>query len=380
MAGLLSDAAVVERVFDHIDHKTTDVGDEVWREPIDHYRSTERFLAELELLKRLPVPFCPSAALPDSGSYVARSAAGVPLLVVRGQDGTVRAFRNACRHRGMQVAKGSGCVKAFVCGYHGWTYRLDGRLRHIPHDYGFPDLEKSEHSLVPVQVRELHGFVFVTQEEPVDEGALKGLDEIPELITPDQRIFASGDNVSDVNWKLSMEGNLEGYHIKPTHGETFYPYGFDNLNVVETFGNNARVTFPFRRIEKLRNLPPAARNIAGMVTYLYHLFPNVSIAVLSNHTTVTISEPLSPTQTRFINYRFTNKDTHGDADNERAQRDAGFVADTGGKEDAARVRAIQESLGSGANVHFTYGKFEKAIVHFHKTLTSMLQRMEAMRQ
>ena len=376
MAGLLSDAAIIERVLDHIDNKSTDVGDEDWQEPIDNYRSTERHLAEIDLLKRLPVPFCPSAALPETGSYVARTAAGTPLVVVRGEDGRVRAFRNACRHRGNQVARGSGCVKAFVCGYHGWTYRLDGRLRHIPHDYGFPGLDKSEHSLVPVDACEHHGLVFITQEESVGSGALEGLDEIPDLITPDQKIFASGDNVADVNWKLNMEGTLEGYHIKPTHRETFYPYGFDNLNVVETFGNNSRVTYPFRRIEKLRNMEPASRNIAGMVTYVYQIFPNVTIAVLSDHTTVTISEPLSPAKTRFLNYRLTNKDVRVDADNERAKRDASFVADTGGKEDAAVVRGIQESLASGANEHFTYGKFEKAIVHFHKSLTGMLRQME----
>ena len=377
MTGLLSDAAVIERVLDHIDNKTTDVGDDGWQEPIDNYRSTARFLAELELLKRLPVPFCPSAALPDTGSYIARTAAGTPLVVVRGDDGVVRAFRNACRHRGMQVANGSGCAKAFVCGYHGWTYRLDGQLRHVPYDYGFPDLERSKHSLVPVEASEQHGLVFVTQEEPVGNGALEGLAQVPELISPDQRIFASGENVSDVNWKLNMEGTLEGYHIKPTHRETFYPYGFDNLNVVETFGSNSRVTYPFRRIEKLRDIQPASRNIAGTVTYVYQLFPNVTIAVLSDHTTVSISEPLSPTKTRFTNYRLTNKGEDAGSDNERAQRDASFVADTGGAEDAAVVHAIQESLASGANEHFTYGRFEKAIVHFHKSLTDMLQRMES---
>ena len=89
MSGLLNDAAIIERVLDHIDNKTTDVGDQGWREPIDNYRSTERYLAEIALLKRLPVPFCPSAALPDTGSYVARTAAGTPLVVVRGEDGTV---------------------------------------------------------------------------------------------------------------------------------------------------------------------------------------------------------------------------------------------------------------------------------------------------
>ena len=173
-----------------------------------------------------------------------------------------------------------------------------------------------------------------------------------------------------------MEGTIEGYHIKPTHRETFYPYGFDNLNVVETFGNNSRITYPFRRIENLRNLQPASRNIAGMVTFVYQIFPNVAIAVLSNHTTMTISEPLSPTQTRFITYRFTNKGDEIQENNERAQRDASFVSDTGGKEDAAVVHGIQESLASGANDYFTYGKFEKAIVHFHKSLTGMLQQME----
>ncbi len=66
-----------------------------------------------------------------------------------------------------------------------------------------------------------------------------------------------------MNWKLFMEANLEGYHIKPTHKTTFFPYGYDNLNVVETFGRNSRVTFPFRRIEKLRALPPEQRNLAG---------------------------------------------------------------------------------------------------------------------
>lgn len=74
-------------------------------------------------------------------------------------------------------------------------------------------------------------------------------------------------------------------------------------------------------------------------------------------------------------YRLTNKGEH--TDDERVRRDASFVSDTGAKEDAAVVQAIQESLASGANQHFTYGKFEKAIVHFHKTLTDMLRRAES---
>jgi phenylpropionate dioxygenase-like ring-hydroxylating dioxygenase large terminal subunit len=374
MTTLLDDNAVIERVFEHIDHNTTDEGAQSWREPVENYRSEERFRAELDLLKRVPVPFCPSVALTGSGDYVARMAAGTPLLVVRGEDGEVRAFRNACRHRGMRLADGAGSARAFVCGYHGWAYRLDGRLQYVPHGHGFPGVDKSCHGLVPVTaVEEKHGFVWVTQDPPVSRGALDGMVDV---LGSDQRIFASGENTDDVNWKLSMEANMEGYHIKFTHPESFYPYGYDNLNVVEVFGPNSRVTFPFRRIEKLRNLAPTNRRIDGMVTFTYNIFPNVLVAMLSNHTTVSISEPESPGRTRFISYRLHSREGDDSAEAlERAKRDAAFVADQGAQEDRAMVRAIQAGLDSGANEHFTYGRFEQAIVHFHQQLTAHLERL-----
>ena len=133
----MDDQSVAQRVLDHIANGTTDVGQEVWREPVANYRSKERLPPRSSACcGARPTPFCPSAALPEVGSYVAREAAGTPIVVVRGADGKVRAFRNACRHRGMQVASGTGCARAFVCRYHGWTYNLEGRLRHIPHEDG----------------------------------------------------------------------------------------------------------------------------------------------------------------------------------------------------------------------------------------------------
>ncbi len=121
MAKLPTQQEIYERVIRHVDNKTTDVGDGIWREPVENYQSIERFQAELKMMRRIPLPFCPSAALPEAGSYIARVAAGTPLLVVRGDDGVVRAFRNACRHRGMALKEGSGCAKSFVCPYHAWT-------------------------------------------------------------------------------------------------------------------------------------------------------------------------------------------------------------------------------------------------------------------
>ena len=375
MKRAMDDQAVAARVLDHIAHGTTDLGDEVWREPVANYRSASRLTAEIEtVMRRSPTPFCPSAALPEVGSYVAREAAGTPIVVVRGTDGKVRAFRNACRHRGMQVATGSGCSRAFVCRYHGWTYNLEGHLRHIPHEDGFPGFDKDAHPLVPMTASERLGLVFVTQDEPAtDDDSLDGL---AKLIGPDQRLFNTVEREFEVNWKIFLEGFIEGYHIKSTHPESFLPYGFDNLNVIDLFGRHSRVTYPFQRIQKLAKVAPSERRVEGLLTYVYHLFPNVLITVLSRHTNLVILEPLGVDRTRQITYTLTNGGGGDPAALAEARRDAEFVGEVGLAEDRAVVQAIQRGLASGANDVFTFGRFESAIAHFHRTLTAALPDRE----
>ena len=367
---LLNEQEVIKRIFSHIDNCTTDLGDTVWREPVEHYQSQQRFDAEIALLKRLPVPYCPSVALPKKGSYIARKAAGTPLVVVRGIDGTVRAFINACRHRGMQVANGSGCARSFVCPYHAWTYNLEGNLKKIPGQEGFPGVNPAEHGLVEVSAMEQGGIVYVMQEGQITPEILENsLD----YFTPEQEMFEQGNLTDQANWKLLTETLMEGYHIKSLHKETFYPYGLDNVTLVENFGSNSRVIFPFRRIEKLRNVAPEKRRIDGLVTSVYLLFPNASVAVLSKHTSLVILEPLSPTQSQWVVYRMVNKGADGQKITvDEAKRDAIFVNESGQDEDRAVACAIQASAGSNANSHFTFGHFEKAIVNFHQSLARHL--------
>ena len=373
-----SDAELLDHILNHIDNGTTDLGDEDWFEPVENYTSPLRFDAERRLMRRLPIPFCPVAALPNAGSYVARASAGVPLVVVRGLDGSIRAFRNACRHRGMQLADGSGCTKIFRCNYHGWAYRLDGRLEYVPHEHGFPDLDKNSNGLVPVHEVEIRsGLVFITQDEPIGLGAL---DSLPDLLTENQVLFDSSESVEDINWKLTAEGTLEGYHIKPTHPESFYPYGYDNLNVIETQGPNSRVCFPFRRIEKLRDAPRENLSLDRMVTLVHRIFPFTSINQLSQHCHVSFAEPESATRTRYFNYKFTLPKANGSAATEeelaRAKKDAAFLSDTGNQEDAKVVSDIQAAMSSGANTHYRFGRFESAIHHLHSNLARYLERLD----
>ena len=367
---LLSESSILARIFDHIDNKTTDLGDTVWKEPVANYLSDERFNAEIELLRSLPVVYCLSAMLPDKGSYVARRAAGSPLLVVRGDDGKVRAFINGCRHRGMQVAKDSGCARSFVCPYHAWTYGLDGELRHIPGKTGFPGVELQENGLVEVGALEQGGLVYVNQSGPVDATMLE---DVPELFASQQAFFDQSEYTDEANWKLLAETTMEGYHIRSLHKKSFFPYGLDNITLVENFGIHSRVIFPFKRIEKLRDIEPKDQRLDGMITSVYQLFPNVAVSVLSKHSTVTIFEPLSPTRTQMLIYRATNVTSDGvSTDIDDAKRDAGFVKDAGFDEDREAACAIQGTLGTKANQHLTFGHFEKAIAHFHKNLAQHL--------
>lgn len=362
----LTDQQAIERIFDHIDNGTTDLGDTVWREPVEHYSSQERFDAEIGLLRRLPVPFCPSVALDQPGSYVARSAAGTPLLVARGKDGKVRAFINACRHRGMQVATGSGCANAFSCPYHAWTYNLEGDLKAIPGRSGFADLDPDEHGLVEISSAEAGGLVYVRQEGTISADDVRGFRD---YLSPQQKMFEEEELYDDANWKILNETLQEGYHIKALHRETFFPYGLDNTNVVELDGANSRVIFPFRRIESLREVPADERRLTGVATTLHHLFPNASISVLSKHTNLVILEPLSPSRSRWVIYRVFNERSGGEPITlEEAQRDVRFVNDFGQDEDREAARAIQETMTTKANTHLTFGYFESAIVNFHRHL------------
>ena len=380
MQKFMSDSDVVDRVLSHVANGTTDRGDEVWREPVENYRSPERLAQELALFKTLPTPFCPSIALAKAGDYIARKAAGTPLIVVRGKDGIVRAFKNACRHRGAELASGAGCAGAFVCPYHGWSYGLDGALLGIPHEDGFPDIDKLSHGLAEVTAIETKGMIFVIQESGGDSAkAEKMLEAVPDILRPDQIIFKQSEGIIDANWKIHLESFLEGYHIKTAHSKTFYPFGYDNLNVIEFCGPHSRVTFPFQRIEKLKNVAPADRQVSDKLTYLNHLFPNVILAELSHHRSLGILEPLSATQTKFTTYHITKSQTFDLEDNpdrdavlETANRDLEFVNGTGQVEDIALVTSIQRSLPSNANDAFTFGHYEPAIVHFHKEMAERL--------
>lgn len=370
---LLSDAEVVQRIFVHIDNTTTDVGEQTWKEPVVNYRSKERLDAELRILQSRSIVFCPSSALSKPGDYLARDVAGIPLITLRGLDGKVRAFRNACRHRGVQLANGKGCTRALVCPYHGWAYSLDGSLKSIPHEHGFPDVDKATRGLVAVACFERNGLIFINQNPKanIEQDVLS----VPKLIPDGCRLLNSSSQIVEVNWKLHLESSLEGYHIRQTHKNTFFPVQYDNLTLVENFGENSRVAFPYQSIEGLRHNKQTDINVNGRLTYVYHLFPNVVISTFPGCMQVVILEPIDESTTRQHTYLVSDVD-----ENETELLDAVFegqnFAAKGAIEDLQIVLSAQRGLTTGANEFLEFGLFESAIVRLHTHLAKEIERLD----
>jgi hypothetical protein len=150
----------------------------------------------------------------------------------------------------------------------------------------------------------------------------------------------------------------------------FYPKQFDNLNVIETFGRNARIAFPYHRVNKLRALPPADRNVDGMFTYVYHLFPNVMLATFPTNRVLVVLEPVSVERTRFVTFTLAPP-VQGDEDATALEAGMGFV-EAGAAEDREVAAAIQHSLASGGNKAFEFGLFEGLLTHFHRNLHELV--------
>src|SRR5437868_1030324 len=168
--------AVGRRLLGHIDGRTTDLADALFRNRTVNYSCRERAALERErLFRELPILMGLSTRLAKPGDYLAEDVAGMPVLMTRGADGEVRAFANICRHRGAPVAQGCGNARAFTCPYHGWTYDTAGKLLGTTDKVGFAGLDLASHGLVRLPAAEKHGLLYV-RPKPLRAGESETID------------------------------------------------------------------------------------------------------------------------------------------------------------------------------------------------------------
>ncbi|MDX6362880.1 MAG: hypothetical protein QOC85_1890 [Streptomyces sp.] len=281
--------AVLDEFLDLHARRSTTLADEPYRNDAAAYTDPARLRAERDgLLRGRPALVALSPDLPATGEYLTREVAGVPVLLIRGEDAVVRAYVNACRHRGGRIAQGSGrSGRAFTCPYHAWTYDHDGKLLGQPQARGsFAGPGTPGSDLIPLAVAERFGMIVVRLEgdEPIDvEAELAGL--APELASHDFEGYWFSEEHSgewNTNWKLAMDTFLEGYHIFALHRRTLSPDFLSAPCHTQAFGDHGRMTVFRRSAVGLKELDRAEWRLRPHTTIVYRIFPNVVLNLPSS--------------------------------------------------------------------------------------------------
>ena len=238
---------------------------------------------------------CHVSDIPEPGNYLAMDVVGERALILRGQDGAVRAFHNICRHRGSRLVadeKGS-CRNALVCPFHGWVYNLEGTLRGAARPKSFPQLDKNDFALKALECEVWQGFVFIRfapGPQPSVADLMKPFEEELAHYRAEEMV-PTGDiwtQETPVNWKSVRDVDNEGYHVAMAHpalqdlyGSTYYDEPFvDGLcRSFATYNPHAGRRWSVRNYVKIspenRALPERLRK-----AWIYFgLFPNAVIAV-----------------------------------------------------------------------------------------------------
>lgn len=147
------------------------------------------------------------------------------VLIVRGQDGTINAFHNVCRHRANKIAWGEkGTCQSFSCRYHGWNYGLDGKLKFVPDNDRFYGLDKESNGLVRVTVDTWNGFIFINLSEAPASTLVEYLGELVERLSDfpfsELTTMYCYRMVINANWKTAIYAFNEPYHLSFVHKDT----------------------------------------------------------------------------------------------------------------------------------------------------------------
>jgi phenylpropionate dioxygenase-like ring-hydroxylating dioxygenase large terminal subunit/AcrR family transcriptional regulator len=188
------------------------------------YRNAEFYELEREaIFQRHWLLVGHASQMPKSGDYLTLEAADERALVMRGQDGTLRAFHNVCLHRASRLVRGESghCGESIVCPHHGWSYGLDGGLRGVPAEHTFPDLDKSRMRLGELELDEWMGFVFVRfGGSGPSAHEILGIfdDEVAPHRLADMKPYGPRWALDlDVDWKVAVESDIETYNSPAGH-------------------------------------------------------------------------------------------------------------------------------------------------------------------
>lgn len=305
-----------------------------------------------------------TAQVSNAGDYFTADIVGEPIIVLRDQDQTLRAFFNVCRHRGGPVAKGAGNCKALQCEYHAWTYTLTGTLKFTPEFNGVECFSKENYGLRKVAIETYGPFIFVnlTGEGPsLSEYLGEIIPEVAHVKIDDLVFFKRHTYSIQCNWKVYVDNYLEGYHIPKAHSglmrEIDYPKYREEIRTY-----HSRQFAPVRNQNSIylrnkdENTPPEA--------LYYWVFPNLMWNIYPDNLQFNTIIPDGPDKTLTVFDWYVPKNL---VEKMRTDFEASFAfSDAVQKEDIWLCEQVQKGLNS---MSYDRGRYsvqrEKALHHFH---------------
>lgn len=319
-----------------------------------------------------------SGDLPTPGSFLTTEDFGVPVLVTRDRAGVVRAFLNACRHRGAMVEQArKGQKSLFTCPFHAWTYSAAGDLVAVPMEDQFGSIDKACLGLLELPCVEHLGFLVVHPDPAgvIDTGALfQGIAEDLESWGWDRYVIGLEQTLDmKMNWKLATDTFGETYHFKRLHKDTLANNFHGDVLSYRSYDRNHRMILCLKSIDGLRDKPEAEWTIQEGGFPVYFLFPNVVVNVGNGRIAVVRVYPHPDDPGKSISrmsYYFAPEVL---AENPEfaigfSQAFTAVVA----AEDYATAETTQRALASGLLTQVLFGRNEPPLHHYHNVFRQAL--------
>ena len=331
----------------------------VWALPARWYADPEIYEAERRhIFARHWLWIGREAEVAEPGQYVTAAPAGFPLFVRRAEDGTLHAFHNVCRHRASRLlTEPSGHCHAIECPYHGWRYRSDGALDHVPLFGEAPDFPKDELSLFPVAVALWRGLLFVCL-DPAAPPLVEWLGPIADIVEQTAPAQADFERelvfLVDCNWKTYVDNYQEGYHIPPLHPGLHRDLDWKGYRVINFEGGS------------LHEAPPKGGSThPGSFGWR---FPHFAFNSYPDGLSFMRMEPAGPRQTRLV-YNYWRPESVS-LEDFQATVDYGVLTS---EEDQWIVPLIQENLEAGVYEAGPLSpRHENGLLHFHEMVREAL--------
>jgi choline monooxygenase len=307
------------------------------------------------------------------GSFLTADVAGEPVLVVRDEQGTLRAFHNVCRHRAAQVInQPQGKASRLRCRYHGWTYDLAGRLRGTPEFDGVADFRREDNGLPPLAVDVWGPLVFAHGGPAPAQPLAEFLDPLPAHTAPlgleRARFVERREYVLECNWKVFVDNYLDGgYHVNTVHPGLAGAINYAQYRI-DIAANTSVQVAPLRPAED----ETVGKVRAGAAGYYWWVFPNLMINLYQGVMDTNLVLPLGPDRCRVV-FDFYFTETEG-AEAQRFIADSIAVGHQIQEEDIGVCEEVQRGLKSRS---YETGRFsvrrEAGGYHFHRLLAGRLR-------